>query len=307
MTTFEKTRYAVGDKLELLSKGSKPPARSLTAVNAWTLANIATRLGQTGVYSSKEEQEERSKEADMVRPSLQYGALVNLDARPDPELLDEARRNQIRASRAIRDVSVYDEQSLSSALTSISVFLDRPQPTRPDVKLTENTPGPSTQKATTEKITSNLKVLQDGTGSDWTSVDSGPSLATTTATISGLSHRSRLRERIDFNLQKKGKLSSIPDLEVSKEQDFRSEASSDELPASTVVPDNVTEVLNREVADDLDDYFDQEDQTTRKRPKNLLLGKCAGLYILKKLKFDRIVNIIDFKIKIFRHIFPEFC
>ena len=273
MATYEKTRYAVGDKLELLSKGSRPPARSFSAVNAWTITNIATRLGQVGEYSAKEEEEEAERERDMVRPSLQYGALINLDARPDPELLDEARRNQIRTSRAIRDVSVYDQSALSSALTSISVFLDRQQPESliPSRKKTQPVQAPKI--SSTEKITSNLQVLQDGTGSDWTDVESGPSLATTTGTISGLSRRSRLRERIDFNLQKKGKTHSIPEVRHDYLEN-RSVDSEDSLPESTVVPDNVTEALQAAERDqNLDECFEDLQSVTRKRPKNLLLGK----------------------------------
>ena len=114
MLTYEKTRYAVGDRLELLPKGSKPPSRGLFTVNAWMITNIATRLGQQGFYTRAEEQLEAEKEKLMVFPSLQYGSRVNQNARPDQETLDEAKRSQIRAAKAIRDVSIYGKSSIHS-------------------------------------------------------------------------------------------------------------------------------------------------------------------------------------------------
>ena len=112
MKTFEKTRYAAGDKLELLQKGRHPPPRGLATVNAWTITSIATRLGQVGHFTPAEEAQQTELEKQMVRPSFRYGSLVNQDARPDPNTLDQARREQIRAFNALRDSPMMDEGTI---------------------------------------------------------------------------------------------------------------------------------------------------------------------------------------------------
>ena len=114
MKTYEKTRYAVGDKLELLAHGRHPPPRGLATVNAWTITSIATRLGQVGNFSQAEEIQQIELEKQMVRPSFKYGTLVNQDARPDPQTLDRARREQIRVYNALRDSPMMDENSVIS-------------------------------------------------------------------------------------------------------------------------------------------------------------------------------------------------
>ena len=114
MKTFEKTRYATGDKLELLAKGRHPPPRGLATVNAWTITSIATRLGQVGHFTAAEEAQQVELEKQMVRPSFKFGSLVNQDARPDPNTLDQARREQIRAFNALRDSPMMDEGSIVS-------------------------------------------------------------------------------------------------------------------------------------------------------------------------------------------------
>ena len=114
MSTFEKTRYALGDKLELWSKGKRPPSRGFLTVNAKRIAMIATRLGQTGEYSEVEEELEAKAEKEMVHPAATYGAAVNVHARTGPESMDEAIRYQVYAAQAIRDVSLYGDASLYS-------------------------------------------------------------------------------------------------------------------------------------------------------------------------------------------------
>ena len=114
MSTFEKSRYALGDKLELWAKGKRPPSRGFLTINAKRIAMIATRLGQQGEYSSVEEEMEARAEKEMVHPAAIYGASVNVNARAEPENLDEARRIQIYAAQAIRDVSLYGDTSLYS-------------------------------------------------------------------------------------------------------------------------------------------------------------------------------------------------
>ena len=114
MTTFEKSRYALGDKIELVRKGHRPPPRSFLAVNAKRMAMIGTRLAQTGSYSKVEEELEARQELEMVRPCARYGSSVNFRARSEPELLDQAKKSQIAAAQAIRAVSVYGDHSLYS-------------------------------------------------------------------------------------------------------------------------------------------------------------------------------------------------
>ena len=114
MTTLEKTRYVLGDKFELLPKGQLPKPRGFLAANAKRFAMIATKLAQTGEYTDVEEELEARREKEMVHPCARYGSLVNVMTRSEPEDLEEAKRNQIRAAKAIRDVSTYDASSLYS-------------------------------------------------------------------------------------------------------------------------------------------------------------------------------------------------
>ena len=123
MKTYEKTRYAAGDKLKLLPKGRHPPSRGLATVNAWLITSIATRLGQTGFFTQAEEDQQIELEKEMVRPSFKYGALVNQDARPDPATLDQAKREQIRMFNALRDSPNMDEGSIVSGKSSILKIL----------------------------------------------------------------------------------------------------------------------------------------------------------------------------------------
>ena len=112
MNTFRKSRYAFGDKLELISKGHRPPPRGFLAVNARKLAMIATRLSQTGDYTDIEEERESRMEMEMVKPCLKFGLLAN--ARPVPESIDQAVRTQVRTAKALRDVSIYGDSSIWS-------------------------------------------------------------------------------------------------------------------------------------------------------------------------------------------------
>ena len=114
MFTYQKSRYAFGDKLELVPKGKRPPPRGFLAVNARKLAMIATRLSQTGDYSDIEEEKESRLEMEMVKPCLKYGSLAN--ARPVPEVVDEAIRTQVRTAMVLRDVSVYGDSSIYSGM-----------------------------------------------------------------------------------------------------------------------------------------------------------------------------------------------
>ena len=114
MSTFEKSHYALGDKLELVRKGHRPPSRGFLAVNAKKMAMIATRLAQTGFYTPVEEEKEARLEMEMVRPCAKYGTAVNVNARPMSDALDQAKKSQIAAAQAIRAVSVYGETSLYS-------------------------------------------------------------------------------------------------------------------------------------------------------------------------------------------------
>ena len=114
MKTFNKTKYAAGDKLELLPKGRHPPSRALSTVNAFTITSIATRLGQMGNFTAAEEAQQVELEKQMVRPSFKYGSLVNQNARPDPNILDRARQQQMRIFNALRDSPRMDEQSVVS-------------------------------------------------------------------------------------------------------------------------------------------------------------------------------------------------
>ena len=112
MNTFQKTRYAFGDKLELLPKGKVPPSRSFLAVNARKIAMVATRLSQTGDYTDIEEEKEARLETEMVKPCLLYGSAAN--SGPRTERLDEAIQTQIRTAKTLRDVSVYGASSIYS-------------------------------------------------------------------------------------------------------------------------------------------------------------------------------------------------
>ena len=275
MLTFEKSRYAAGDKLELLSRGAKPPPRSFSTSNAWFITSIATRLAQTGFYTKAEEDQEEAKEREMVHPSFKYGAMVNLDARPDPETLDQDKRDQIKAFRTCRDMSIYGESSVRSALTSLSSFMR--EPASPDFISPDPEPKQKVSRMTEskEKITSNLNVLGDS-GSVWSDVSTDTSMATTTATYkSSIKSITPLRQRLNQRLAAKGKMQSmlIPD----------------ENSSSTLEPEEMEEIesggsssidLMNEAALDhmVDETLDEALESARKRPKQLLLGKILPYY-----------------------------
>ena len=266
MLTYEKTRYGPGDKLELLPNGAKPPPRTFSTVNAWFITSIATRLGQKGSYSNEEENQEAKNEREMVHPSFKYGSAVNLDARPDPAVLDQAKRAQIKAFRKVRDMSVYGESTVHSALTSLSAFINEPDAVSvPSVKPPIKVKKSSDPK---EKITSNVQVLGD-TGSTWSSVTSGTSLATTTGTITGsIKTITPLRQALNDRLRLKGKMKSIPKTdEISSNTDSYEEPDALSSGSSTID-------ANVAMLDDLmDNTLEEIQDSTRKRPKALLLGK----------------------------------
>ena len=114
MNTYAKSTYAFGDKLELLQQGKQPPPRGFLAVNARRFAMIATRLAQVGDYSEVEEELQLRAEKEMVKPALKFGASINALSKSDPEQLEEAKRSQIRAAKAIRDASSYGDSSIWS-------------------------------------------------------------------------------------------------------------------------------------------------------------------------------------------------
>ena len=294
MKTYNKTRYATGDKLELLPKGSKPEYRGLFTVNAWTIANIATQLAQEGYYTAEEEAAEEEAEAEMVHPAMHYGSSINMDARPDSETLDEAKRNQIRTLKAIRDVSVYGEKSIYSALTNLSVFLDRD--TSEESEDSEAKPPPTTEESSKpkekkEQITSKTSILMDGSVSEWSDLTDNQSWATT-ATLMPQSQASvtPIRSKIDQNLAAKGKIplkdpAKVDPVIVENQQDnvekYSVRASlmskkmsalsmtESSLPDSTLVPDE-SDLLNQ--ARILEETLEDIQEETRKRPKGLLLG-----------------------------------
>ena len=265
MLTYEKTRYGAGDKLELLPRGTKPPPRSFSTVNAWLITSIATRLGQTGTYSPEDEAQEAKLEREMVHPSFKYGAAVNINARPDPEVLDQAKRDQIRAFRTVRDMSIYGESTVRSALTSLSAFMNDdtalsvPAETKPKT-------GPTKTSDPKEKITSNVKVLGD-TGSTWSTVTSGTSLATTTGTLRGsVKTLTPLRKALNDRLLSKGKMKSVVD-EISSDQDSYEEPDAiSSCGSSTIDHANVAALDELKELEDIQESF-------RKRPKALCLGK----------------------------------
>ena len=294
MLTYEKTRYGPGDKLELLPRCSKPPPRTFSTVNAWYITSIATRLGQTGSYSNEEEEEEARKEREMVHPSFKYGAAVNLDARPDPAIMDQAKRAQIKAFKKVRDMSVYGESTVHSALTSLSAFLHEPD----NVSVPSMKPVPKPTKKSSdpkEKITSNLQVLGD-TGSSWSSVASGTSMATTTGTMMGsVKTITPLRKRLNDRLEQKGKMKSIPKMdEISSKVDSYEEPDEISSGSSTIG-------ANQARLDDIMDHtLEDIKDTVRKRPKALLLGKFLPFCFRPTLK----ENFTKLKFML-RYLFPE--
>ena len=116
MHTYQKFRYGLGEKLELRASGERPPPRGFFAVNAIRIALIGSKLAQSGEFTMLEEELQARREKDMVHACARYGTLVNTQARSVPENLDEARRNQIRAAQAIRDTSVYGDDSIFSGI-----------------------------------------------------------------------------------------------------------------------------------------------------------------------------------------------
>lgn len=114
MDTFEKSHYALGDKVELVRAGHRPPSRGFLAVNAKRLTMIATRLAQTGHYSPVDEEQQARRETEMVKPCAKYGAAVNANARPMLDSLDQAKKSQVAAAQAIKAVSVFGDSSLYS-------------------------------------------------------------------------------------------------------------------------------------------------------------------------------------------------
>ena len=218
MNTFERTRYICGENLSILRKGSNPSPRGFFAANALRLTMVASRLSQTGFYSEVEEEQEARKELDMVHPSFKYGAAINETAQPETSELEEAKRCQIMAAKAIRDVSTYGDASMYSAITDHTTYVKRVAPIRDEPVEPKEMPKPVAPKIVEnppkEKITTNVSVLQD-TGSSWSSVVSNrTSMATTTATMASIvrSHgpkMSPLRQRLNENLIKAGKEKSV--------------------------------------------------------------------------------------------------
>ena len=171
----------------------------------------------------------------------------------------------------------------------MSVFLkqDRDQNVPELESLGTMTIEPPTEKK--EKITSNTKVLLDGTGSDWSDVTEGPSLAITTATIATTSGASitPIRKKINEGLAAKDKLSKAPitsplsivdnrqenSEKVSVRESLRSKKAQSEQTDSdsTLIPDDQTDILNEALM--LENTLEDFQEDVRKRPKNLLLGK----------------------------------
>ena len=263
MLTYKKSRYGAGDKLELLSSGAKPPPRTLMTVNAWTITSIATRCGQVGEYSVAEELAEAKKELEMVHPAFHYGASVNRNAQAETVDLDTAKSNQVRMFNALRARSTYGDSSAQSTISRISKFMKDPMPPA------SNFPEQEQQKvqkpeasAPKEKITSNTDILGD-TGSQWSSILTGPSMATTTANFSRISRKTAtpLRARINSELEKKGKGHSVPqDLMSSDDEELPDSCDSDDIANQAALDHMMEETL------------EQIQETSRKRPKNLLLG-----------------------------------
>ena len=214
MNTFEKTRYLCGEDLDILPKNSNPAPRGFYAANALRLTMVATRLAQSGFYSIIEEEQEARKEVDMVHPSHKYGAAVNQSAQPESADLEEAKRCQIMAAKAVRDVSTYGDSSIYSAITNHSTYVKRvaaikEEPEEP-VEVPKIMVPKKVEDTPKEKITSNVAVLGD-TGSTWSSVVTGTSLATTTATLTSIvkSQGRPLRQKLNDNLIKHNKAKSV--------------------------------------------------------------------------------------------------
>ena len=155
-----------------------------------------------------------------------------------------------------------------------------------------------------EKITSRISVLGD-TGSSWSSVVSGTSLATTTATITSItkSTDSKLKQRLTAALVRKGKLPP-PGLEEEAEEEEEKKPEkvsilrnlrirSGRISERTISnvdsegntigkPEHVDELLNQAILS-VDKVLKDMVDTARRRPKNLLLGK----YITKKQIFQK--------------------
>ena len=165
-------------------------------------------------------------------------------------------------------------------------------------------PMPIKKQEPKEKITSRISVLGD-TGSSWSSVASGPSLATTTATIASIakSTGSKIHQRIQLALEAKGKLPK-----ASRSSDSEEEAEKKPEPISILKnlrirsghldtrtlsnvntegdtiakPDHVDELLNQAIMS-VDTVLQDMAETNRKRPKNMMLGK-AKSKMFSKLK-----------------------
>lgn len=215
MNTFQKTRYVCGENLENLPKRTNPTPRGFFAANALRIQMVATKLAQVGFYSEVEEEQEARREVEMVHPCHKYGSTVNRAAQPELEEIEEAKRCQIRTATAVRDTSIYGDASMYSAITSHSTYVKRVSAEREEPIEPPAIPKPiaipkKPEVTPKEKITSNTKVLGD-TGSSWSSAVSGPSLATTTATLTSIvkSQGKPLRQRINENLIKNGKMSSV--------------------------------------------------------------------------------------------------
>ena len=122
-----------------------------------------------------------------------------------------------------------------------------------------------------EKITSNISILEDAGSDDWSIDYSDRSLATTTATIRSRASRGTtpLRKRINDNLERKGKMHSIPaPAPISAPiMSQTSVADPDELPEDSIYPG-----MDDGMMEDLDETLEQIQLGNRKRPRGLLLG-----------------------------------
>ena len=139
-----------------------------------------------------------------------------------------------------------------------------------------------------EKVTSNTAILLDGTGSDWTDLEEGPSLASTATAVSirrsegnslkqvltlGTVQESAITRRDNSNNQDVNIDNVNGQVVIPLVERERSESDSEEfsLPADTIArEDHIEDMLNQAI---LDTTLEEIQSLSRKRPKGLLLGK----------------------------------
>ena len=160
MQTYQKTRYYVGQNLDLYPNGKLPPPKSLFTTNAKRFANVAMQLSATGCFSEEEERRIYLEQTqDMIRPAEKFGAMEIKSDQPDQ--FNPARQQKLPG----RERKAYNDETMSQILAEADLSMltkvsERPVSQRSstvfegsDISFFEQTgPRPSTTKMVQDRV-----------------------------------------------------------------------------------------------------------------------------------------------------------